>query len=600
MAKNVATKPVVKITVEEDDDFQTSSKYFQPEKDTLDEIKIPIEPPPATLPRIFVGSRTHKQLTQLVSELKKKTPYRPRMTVLGSREQLCIHPKVKKSADKAEDCKNLLDTNSCYYAHKTRKLMAHPSLHNEHKVWDIEDLVKLGNRVSGCPYYASRKLYDQAEVVFCPYNYILDPVIRKILDIKLKDSIIILDEAHNIEDASRSAGSFEINELALNSIAIQCDILSHSDILPTSHNQIGDFIRKFHTWMTSKQKFTIREFDQHLNLWSGYEIIQLLVSLDITPFFFTEIIIPAFIEVQSHAETMRKEAEKKSTDDVELEEGQIQQPDSSQERGPRIKYLTNASLTALQGIIMILGYLFREDKQYYNDYKMVLINKKDRKENKRHKEKELIWTLKLGFWCMNPGIIFQELTNDTRSVILTSGTLSPLDTFSSELETDFPRQLEANHVIGPSQVWAAVVPKGPNNGNLLGTYTQVDKYQYQDEVGESILRIIQTVPFGVLCFMSSYALMEKLIKRWKETGLYKRMNAAKTIYTESKVSDKKVFDKTLKNFYSEIDGYTANYNTKKNGCLFFAVYRGKVSEGIDFSDNYCRAVIAIGIPFPAM
>ena len=29
-----------------------------------------------------------------------------------------------------------------------------------------------------------------------------------------------------------------------------------------------------------------------------------------------------------------------------------------------------------------------------------------------------------------------------------------------------------------------------------------------------------------------------------------------------------------------------------------AVFRGRASEGLDFSDNYGRAVIALGIPYP--
>lgn len=28
------------------------------------------------------------------------------------------------------------------------------------------------------------------------------------------------------------------------------------------------------------------------------------------------------------------------------------------------------------------------------------------------------------------------------------------------------------------------------------------------------------------------------------------------------------------------------------------VYRGRASEGLDFSDNYARAVVAVGIPYP--
>ncbi len=47
------------------------------------------------VPTIFYCSRTHSQVAQMVASLRK-TPYRPRMTVLGSRERLCINREVKK------------------------------------------------------------------------------------------------------------------------------------------------------------------------------------------------------------------------------------------------------------------------------------------------------------------------------------------------------------------------------------------------------------------------------------------------------------------------------------------------------------------------
>lgn len=132
------------------------------------------------VPRIFVGSRTHKQLTQLVSELKRNTNYSPRMTVLGSREQLCIHPKVSKSSNKAEDCSNLLDKQACSFAHRTKKLINRIMTEPANRILDIEDMVSLGKGIGGCPYYGSRKMYEVAEVIFCPYNYILDPGNQKI------------------------------------------------------------------------------------------------------------------------------------------------------------------------------------------------------------------------------------------------------------------------------------------------------------------------------------------------------------------------------------------------------------------------------------
>jgi Rad3-related DNA helicase len=44
--------------------------------------------------------------------------------------------------------------------------------------WDIEDLVKKSKKLRVCPYFGSRDLMMIADIVFCPYNYIVDPLIR--------------------------------------------------------------------------------------------------------------------------------------------------------------------------------------------------------------------------------------------------------------------------------------------------------------------------------------------------------------------------------------------------------------------------------------
>lgn len=44
--------------------------------------------------------------------------------------------------------------------------------------WDIEDLVQLGRMKGCCPYFAARSLMEEAEIIFCPYNYLIDPAIR--------------------------------------------------------------------------------------------------------------------------------------------------------------------------------------------------------------------------------------------------------------------------------------------------------------------------------------------------------------------------------------------------------------------------------------
>lgn len=65
---------------------------------------------------VIYASRTHSQLAQVVSELKS-TAYVPRMTVLGSRDQLCVHEKVSKLSRNIlnHNCTNLTSKHACSY-----------------------------------------------------------------------------------------------------------------------------------------------------------------------------------------------------------------------------------------------------------------------------------------------------------------------------------------------------------------------------------------------------------------------------------------------------------------------------------------------------
>ena len=80
---------------------------------------------------------------------------------------------------------------------------------------DIEDLVSLGERSSVCPYYMSRHLSATAELLFMPYNYLIDPHTRGGLSINWNNAILIFDEAHNIEKVCSDVMSFDLDCLTL-------------------------------------------------------------------------------------------------------------------------------------------------------------------------------------------------------------------------------------------------------------------------------------------------------------------------------------------------------------------------------------------------
>lgn len=56
---------------------------------------------------------------------------------------------------------------------------------------------------------------------------------------------------------------------------------------------------------------------------------------------------------------------------------------------------------------------------------------------------------------------------------------------------------------------------GLDGRRLRATYKEADQLEYQDSLGQLLLAVAATVPDGLLLFLPSYALMEKLSKRWQ-------------------------------------------------------------------------------------
>lgn len=73
------------------------------------------------------------------------------MVVLGGRNHYCINPKLKKAIDKNDACQELLDAESCIYKHKVADLFEKMvrDKKGHHRIWDMEDLIRKGNTMSG-------------------------------------------------------------------------------------------------------------------------------------------------------------------------------------------------------------------------------------------------------------------------------------------------------------------------------------------------------------------------------------------------------------------------------------------------------------------
>lgn len=72
----------------------------------------------------------------------------------------------------------------------------------------------------------------------------------------------------------------------------------------------------------------------------------------------------------------------------------------------RQECLSNNSLSIVQGIFMVFGFLFRKDRDYVQDYRMALMKRKEKGNelNVAHSKKsakstqDSLWSYKISFW----------------------------------------------------------------------------------------------------------------------------------------------------------------------------------------------------------
>uniref|UniRef100_A0A8C8JUH5 Regulator of telomere elongation helicase 1 n=1 Tax=Oncorhynchus tshawytscha TaxID=74940 RepID=A0A8C8JUH5_ONCTS len=495
------------------------------------------------IPKIIYASRTHSQLTQVINELKN-TSYRPKVCVLGSREQLCINPEVMRQESnhlKVHMCRQKISTRSCVFYNNVEEKSMDKDLVNS--ILDVEDLVKAGNKQRVCPYYLSRSLKQQAEIIFMPYNYLLDPKSRRAHNIELKGAVVIFDEAHNVEKMCEESTSFDLTPYDLASAIDAVDKLLAEQAKEAGRGDVSE-------------DFNMESINGGQNNYCPHN------------FFIYELFQTAHLTFDTRTPIFEA----------------LEQITGYLAGKPGI-FMNTTGLQKLADII-----------QVWCTFKVHI-----HKDTSHHKKKQNtdVWSSSsskkqgnvLSYWCFSPGFSMQELVRQgVRSIILTSGTLSPLSSFTSEMQIPFPVCLENPHVIQHDQIFVSIIDRGPDSVQLSSAFDRRFVPENMASLGNTVVNLGRVVPHGLLVFFPSYPVMDKTLEFWRANGHADRIENIKPMFVEPR--GKGTFTEIIDGYYDKVN------DSKSKGGSFFAVCRGKASEGLDFADTYGRGVIITGLPFP--
>ncbi|CCF34825.1 DNA repair helicase rad15 [Colletotrichum higginsianum] len=557
--------------------------------------------------KLIYCSRTMSEIEKALAELKALMKYRAqelgeeeefRGLGLTSRKNLCLHPSVKQEKSGAivdARCRSLTagfvkekkdrgeNVDVCVYHDNLDLLEPHNLIPNG--VWTFDGLLKYGEQHKQCPYFTARRMMQFCNVIIYSYHYLLDPKIAERVSRELsKDCIVVFDEAHNIDNVCIESLSTDITEDSLRKATRGAQNLERkiAEMRDTDQEQLqneyqklveglrgADEARQEDAFMSNpalpddllKEAVpgNIRRaehFVSFLKRFIEYLKTRMKVRHTISetpPSFLAHLREYTFIEKKP----LRFCAERLTSLVRTLELTNIEDYQPLQE------VATFATLVATyeKGFLLILEPFESETAEVPNPV--------------------------LHFTCLDAAIAIKPVFDRFSSVIITSGTMSPLEMYPKMLGFSTVVQESYSMTLARRSFLPMIVTRGSDQSSISTSFQVRNEPSVVRNYGTLLTEFAKITPDGMVVFFPSYLYMESIISMWQGMNILEEVWKYKLILVET--PDAQETSLALETYR------TACCNGR--GAVLLCVARGKVSEGIDFDHQYGRTVLCIGVPF---
>ncbi|KAF5180044.1 Dna repair helicase xpd [Thalictrum thalictroides] len=517
---------------------------------------------------------------------------------LSSRKNLCINPNVvsansRDSVDAAcrkrtaSWVRELAITNpnieTCEFFEGFERVADNVIL--PAGVYTLQDLRAYGKQKGWCPYYLARRMVPKANVVVYSYQYMLDPKVAGIISKEMqRECVVVFDEAHNIDNVCIEALSVSVRRQTLegatrnlSKMAQEIDRLKKTDAnrLRAEYNRLVDGLA---------QRGNLPITDAWLaNPALPDDILKEAVPGNIRK---AEHFLPVLRRLVQYLKGRLE------TENVE-KEGPVSFVASINSHAGIDQKMLKFCYDRLHSLMLTLEITDTDEFLHiqtvcdfatlvgtYSRGFSIIIEPFD--ERMPHIPDPV-----LQLSCHDASLAIKPVFDRFQSVVITSGTLSPIDLY--------PRLLNFHPVISRSFTMSLtrdcicpmVLTRGSDQLPVSTKFDMRSDLGVVRNYGRLLLEMVATVPDGIVCFFVSYSYMDGIINSWNEMDILKEIMQHKLVFIETQ----DVVETTL-----ALDNYRKACDCGR-GAVFFSVARGKVAEGIDFDRHYGRLVIMYGIPF---
>lgn len=562
---------------------------------------------PLEVTKLIYCSRTVSELEKVVEELKNLVKFYEetmgeKLKILGlalsSRKNLCINPEVSQEREgKNIDglCHKLTSSfirvkrksdptvPVCDFYERFDKMGRQTPL--PFGIYGLDELKDYGKDRGFCPYFLARYAINHANIVVYSYYYLLDPKISELVSNELsKKAVVVFDEAHNIDNVCIESMSVKISKRTLDRCHQNLEKLSDhiKRIKETNAEKLNDEYLKLVQGLRDKN--LARETDQVLaNPVLPDEVLQENVPGNIrTAEHFTAFMkrFLEYLKIRLRVQHVVSESPpsflKDCAQKVCIERKPLRFCAERLSSLMRTLELTDiqdfSALTLISNFATLVS-------TYTKGFVLIIEPYDDRTPT--------ISNPILHFSCMDASIAIKPVFNRFQSVVITSGTLSPLDMYPKILDFRPVTMATFTMTLARTCICPMIISKGNDQVAMTSKFESREDVAVVRNYGNLVVEIASVVPDGVVCFFTSYIYMETTIASWYEQGIIDQILKHKLLFIETQDAA----ETTL-----------ALYNYQKacengRGAVLLSVARGKVSEGIDFDHHFGRAVLMLGIPY---
>nr|XP_043637071.1 general transcription and DNA repair factor IIH helicase subunit XPD [Erigeron canadensis] len=558
--------------------------------------------------KLLYCTRTVHEMEKTLAELKLLVRYQieclgpsAKILALGlsSRKNLCVNDEVVKGGENRDSvdagCRKLTaswvralavedpNVKTCDWFERYDKAGSDAVL--APGVYTLQDLRVFGKEKGWCPYFLARHMVQFANVVVYSYQYLLDPKVAGIISKEMqRESVVVFDEAHNIDNVCIEALSVSIRRQTIEGATRNINKMS---------KDIERFKEKDNGRLRAEYNRLVEGLAQRGNLPIG----DTWLANPALPDDILKEAVPGNIRRAEHfLSVLRRLVQYLSgrleTDNVE-KEGPVTFVNSVNSHVGIDQKMLKFCYDRLHSLMLTLEITDTDEFLHiqticdfatlvgtYSRGFSIIIEPYD--ERMPHIPDPV-----LQLSCHDASLAIKPVFDRFQSVVITSGTLSPIDLY--------PRLLNFNPVVSRSFTMSltrdCICPMVLTRGSdQLPVSTKFDLRSdpgVERNYGRLLLEMVSVVPDGIVCFFVSYSYMDAIVNSWNETGILKEIMQRKLVFIETQ----DVVETTL-----ALDNYRKACDCGR-GAVFFSVARGKVAEGIDFDRHYGRLVIMFGVPF---